>query len=114
MVPSSNPSASELRAKKEGASKMDVKTNWRIAFVNAPLDEPWDMPSKKKASPKRFMGRKRKLTLASVVKQATKAGIEIARYEVVPDGKIIIVTGTPEPTDASNPWLVDMDKVTKQ
>ena len=91
---------------------MDVKTNWRIAFVKAPLDEPYNVPSKKKASPKRL--RARTPTLTSIAKQATKAGIEIARYEVIPDGKIIIVTGKPEPTDTSNPWLVDMDKVTKQ
>ncbi len=38
----------------------------------------------------------RKPTLASVAKQASKAGIEVARYEVEPDGKIIVVTGKPE------------------
>jgi hypothetical protein len=46
------------------------------------------------APPKRK--RKRKPTLASVAKQAAKAGIEVARYEVAPDGKIIIVPGKPE------------------
>jgi hypothetical protein len=38
--------------------------------------------------------RERKPTLASVAKQARKAGIEVARYEVEP-GKITVVTGKP-------------------
>ena len=48
----------------------------------------------------------------SVAKQASKAGIEVARYEVEPDGKINVVTGKSEATEA-NPWLDDL-KVTKQ
>jgi hypothetical protein len=36
--------------------------------------------------------RARKPTLASVAKQAAKAGIEVARYEIEPD-KITVVTG---------------------
>jgi hypothetical protein len=55
----------------------------------------------------------RKPTLVSVAKQASKAGIEVARYEVEPDGKINIVTGKREPSTESNPWLDDL-KVTKQ
>jgi hypothetical protein len=47
------------------------------------------------AEPKR---RARKPTLASVARQATKAGIEVARYEIAPDGKIAVITGKPEPT----------------
>jgi hypothetical protein len=39
--------------------------------------------------------RKRKPTLASVARQAAKAGIEVARYEVHPDGTISVVTGKP-------------------
>lgn len=52
----------------------------------------------------------RKPTLASVAKQAARAGIEVARYEVKPDGGIIIVPGKPEATEASNPWLADIEK----
>jgi hypothetical protein len=37
--------------------------------------------------------RQRKPTLASVAKQAARAGLEVARYEVDPGGKINIVTG---------------------
>src|SRR5215468_6939792 len=35
-------------------------------------------------------------TLASVAKQAGKAGIDVARYEVKPDGTVVVVTGTGE------------------
>jgi hypothetical protein len=37
----------------------------------------------------------RKPTLASVAKQASKAAIPVARYEVKPDGTIVIVTSEP-------------------
>jgi hypothetical protein len=43
-------------------------------------------------NPKRV--RNRKPTLASVAKQAAKAGIHVARYEVDTHGKIIVITGT--------------------
>jgi hypothetical protein len=49
--------------------------------------------------------RARKLTLASVAKQASKAGVEVARYEIEPDGKIIVIPGQPE-ADRTN----DLDK----
>ena len=45
--------------------------------------------------------RERKVTLASVAKQANKAGIAVARYEIEPDGKIIVVTGKPDDYTAS-------------
>jgi hypothetical protein len=49
--------------------------------------------------------REHKPTLASVAKQASKAGIAVARYEVEPDGKIVVVPGKPE-ADQTN----DLDK----
>jgi hypothetical protein len=49
--------------------------------------------------------RARKPTLASVAKQASKAGVVVARYEVEPDGKITIIPGQPE-ADKTN----DLDK----
>jgi hypothetical protein len=55
----------------------------------------------------------RKPSLASVADQASKAGIEVARYEVRPDGTVVVVTGKSEPTEP-NPWLADINKVTKQ
>ena len=56
----------------------------------------------------------RKPTLVSVAKAASKAGIAVARYEVKPDGTVVVVTGEPEPAAAESPWLADLRKETKQ
>ena len=56
--------------------------------------------------------RQRKPTLTSVSKQASRAGIEVARYEIKPDGTVVVVTGKSEAIEP-NPWLDDL-KVTKQ
>jgi hypothetical protein len=56
------------------------------------------MTANKKRSP-------RKPTLLSVAKQARKAGLEVARYEIEPSGKIVVVTSKGDSADAtSNPW----------
>jgi hypothetical protein len=57
-----------------------------------------------------------KPTLASVAKQASKAAIAVARYEVKPDGTVVVVTGKPEPVEPENPWPLDefRTKETKQ
>lgn len=72
-----------------------------IDFMNVgpehQLFEPWDVPTRKR--------RKRKSpSLVSVAKQAAKAGIEVARYEVEPDGKINIITGTADGETTNNEW----------
>jgi hypothetical protein len=48
----------------------------------------------------------RKPTLLSVARQARKAGIEVARYEIEPSGKIVVVTGKGDSVsvEADNPW----------
>jgi hypothetical protein len=47
----------------------------------------------------------RRPSVTSIVKQATKAGVVVARIEVEPSGKIIIVTGTGDSADVTaNPW----------
>jgi hypothetical protein len=48
----------------------------------------------------------RKPTLLSVAKQARKAGLEVARYEIEPSGKIIVITGKGDSVsvEANNPW----------
>jgi len=58
----------------------------------------------------------RKPTLESVAKQASKAGIEVTRYEVKPDRTIIVVTGKPESVEPENSWSLDefRSKETKQ
>jgi hypothetical protein len=74
----------------------------------APDFEPWwDWPKQRKPRSQR------KPTLASVAKQASKAALEVARYEVRPDGTVVVVTGKSESTEP-NPWLADLNKVTKQ
>ena len=45
--------------------------------------------------------RKRKPTLAGVARQAAKAGIDVAGYEVRPDGTIKVITG--KPNEATTP-----------
>ena len=48
----------------------------------------------------------RKPTLLSIAKQAQKAGIAVARYEVEPSGKIILITSADESVsvERNNPW----------
>jgi hypothetical protein len=57
--------------------------------------------------PKPTRPRKRKPTLAGVSRHAARAGIEVARYEVRPDGTIGVVVG--KPVGASD---VDSDDTT--
>jgi hypothetical protein len=72
-------------------------------------------PEYVRRTPKRV--RNRKPTLASVVKQATKAGIEVARYEVDAHGKIIVVvrkSDAPEissGTDANSETSADLRRL---
>jgi hypothetical protein len=63
------------------------------------VDRLTEMTANKKRSP-------RKPTLLSVAKQARKAGIEVARYEIEPSGKIVVVTGKGDwvSVEANNPW----------
>jgi hypothetical protein len=82
--------------------------DWRTLDQIANAFEPPAMPM-----PQPKPRRQHKPTLASVAKQASKAAIAVARYEVRPDGIVVVVTGTPEPSTESNPWLDDL-KVTKQ
>jgi hypothetical protein len=47
----------------------------------------------------------RRPTLLSIAKQAKKAGIEVARYEIEPTGRIIIITSCGDSVDVErNPW----------
>jgi hypothetical protein len=47
----------------------------------------------------------RKPTLLSVTKQAVKAGLDIARVEIDPTGRIVIITGGGVSVDVErNPW----------
>jgi hypothetical protein len=46
--------------------------------------------------------RKRKPSLAGVARQAAKAGVEVSRYDVRPDGTISVVPGKPTETTTDN------------
>jgi hypothetical protein len=54
----------------------------------------------------------RKPTLLSIAKQAQKAGIEVARYEVEPGGKIIVITSKDESVGVErNPWDAEIARL---
>jgi hypothetical protein len=54
----------------------------------------------------------RKPTLLSIAKQAQKAGIAVARYEVEPSGKIILITSADESVGVErNPWDAEIAKL---
>ena len=56
--------------------------------------------------------RVRKPSIATLIKRAEKAGKTVTSV-TTPDGTVLHF-GEPEPTEANNPWLADLDKVTKQ
>src|SRR6516225_9739097 len=57
------------------------------------------LPKLPKPAPRR-QHKPRRPTLASVAKQATKAALDVARYEVKPDGTVVVVTGKPSANNA--------------
>jgi hypothetical protein len=59
-------------------------------------------------TPKRV--RNRKPTLASVAKHAAKAGIDVVRYEVDANGKIIVITGKSVAPDMTNGTDVNIEE----
>ena len=80
----------------------------RIAEARAPLETGSD----DETAPPSKVKRRRKPSLVSVAKQAAKADLEVARYEVDPDGKIIIVTGKTGDVTTGNPWDEVLTNVT--
>jgi hypothetical protein len=57
--------------------------------------------------------RRRKITLARALREAEKAGFNVAGA-TIEDGKVTLTFGEPRPTETGNPWLADLNKVTKQ
>jgi hypothetical protein len=57
--------------------------------------------------------RRRKTTLARALREAAKAGVNVAGA-TIEDGKVTLTFGEPRPTETGNPWLADLNKVTKQ
>ena len=66
-----------------------------------PFEDTLDPPRKR---------RQHKPSVASIIKQAKKSGVSSV---TLPDGTRFTF-GEPAPTEASNPWLADLNKVTKQ
>src|SRR5262249_33920538 len=79
-----------------------VETATRGLSPLPPRDDPRPPAEAARKPPK-----PRRPTLASVAKQARKAGIDPARYEVKPDGTVVVVTGEPELATPENPWPLD-------
>ena len=87
------------RLQARGIKQPPLDLTWlerRIAEARAPLEAGPDddtAPPQRAAEVKRT--RRRKPSLVSVARQAAKASLEVARYEVDPDGKIVVITGKP-------------------
>ena len=56
--------------------------------------------------------RQRRSSVGTLIKRAEKEGKCVTSI-TMPDGTVLHF-GEPQPTAASNPWLSDLDKVTKQ
>jgi hypothetical protein len=55
---------------------------------------------------------KRKPSIATLIARAEKAGKAVTSV-TTPDGTVLHF-GEPQPSEANNPWLADLHKVTKQ
>jgi len=70
-------------------------------------------PSPPEAQPQPPLARKpRKLGIVTIIRHAEKAGRPVTSI-TTPDGTVLHF-GEPQPSEATNPWLADLDKVTKQ
>ena len=107
-------------AAKRGQSELDAFARNIVAITQlsglAPSLPPPDEAPPKLIQRQHKPRRMRRPTLASVAKQARKAALDVARYEVKPDGTVVVVAGTPAPVTPENPWpLVELrTKETKQ
>jgi hypothetical protein len=68
----------------------------RLATVLDKIRAGFRPATAKPHTPREAARKLRKPTLASMAKQASKAAIPVARYEVKPDGTVVIVTGQGE------------------
>jgi hypothetical protein len=71
-----------------------------VSYFDDPREE-WDIATHTAAA--KPVTRRRRPSLARAKKQAAKAGVEVARYEIGSDGTINVVPAKPEET-ADNPW----------
>jgi len=73
------------------------------------LRPPDSLKTAAQAAPKR----RRKPSIAAMVKRAEKAGKIVTSVSVEGD-KVILTFGESNPTDANNPWLAEIEKATKR
>jgi hypothetical protein len=58
--------------------------------------------------------RQRKPTLARALREASRAGVNVRAATLAPDGGVTLTFGQGATTEVTNPWLADIEKVTKQ
>jgi hypothetical protein len=93
-----------------------------VSTVTSPLPQPpritrstlvWPpTPAEAARKPRR----PRRLTPEAVIKQLSKAGIDLARarFEFKPDGTFAVIPCKPEPAAPENEWFDEMKKGTKR
>ena len=95
------------RSSRDRSKKLSCHEEWQPQWrASRPEPEPDDVEGAATEKPARKR-RERKPTLAGVAKQVSRAGIEVARYEVKPDGTVVVVTGktdTEQTNDLDN-WI---------
>src|SRR5262245_63962774 len=77
------------------ASEREVGEQFLALAASLPTDDGAEQSQPAPAPPERAR-KPRKPTLASVAKQASKAALDVARYEVKPDGTLVLVIGQGE------------------
>jgi hypothetical protein len=81
--------------------------------ASRPEPEPDDVEGAATEKPARKR-RERKPTLAGALKQASKAGVDVKGATLAADGSVSLQFGEAEPSEASNPWDAEIERLTKQ
>jgi hypothetical protein len=69
-------------------------------------------PQVQPPQPQQQPRRQRRSSVGTLIKRAEKEGKSVTSI-TTPDGTVLHF-GEPQPTEANNPWLADLDKVTEQ
>jgi hypothetical protein len=85
-------------------------SQWRASH---PEPEPDEVEGADTAKPARKR-REHKPTLAGALKQASKAGVDVKGATLAADGSVSLQFGEAEPSEASNPWDAEIERLTKQ
>jgi hypothetical protein len=63
---------------------------------------------------RRSIKQMRKPSLARFIKQARKLGLAVSGATLATDGSVSLTFGESQQAEASNPWLAEIDRMTKQ